>query len=153
MKGSGESAIRLAYFDDQTLLREAFASLLTDSDSIQVVCSLVNNGNSAGALLGKQVSVSLVTFEHQLNDPLNTIRAIENLSSAIPLCALTVNPLAVHGALNAGCVGAISPDSGLDVLLAGLRAVSVGKSFVDPLLSGPLLAGEPWTRNLRYPVR
>jgi len=143
--GNSDGKVRVAYFDDQLLFREALASVLDESGAITVVRSHGHSARDARLLLDAPVSVILVSLDGQTNDPMVTLREMRHVVPELPLCALVaVDRLdKAREALLAGCKGAVSTAATLSMLIAALENLARGQAFVDPTLGGRLLARTP----------
>ena len=140
--GNSDGKVRVAYFDDQLLFREALASVLEESGSIAVVHSGGHRSQDIAALLDAPVSTMLVSLDGQTNDPMMTVREARHIVPELPLCALVaVDRLdRAREAIAAGCKGAVSTAATLNMLIAALESLARGQAFVDPTLGGRLLA-------------
>ncbi len=86
--GNSDGKVRVAYFDDQLLFREALASVLEESGSIAVIHSSGHRGQDIRTLLDAPVSAMLVCLDGQTNDPMTTVREARHVVPELPLCAL-----------------------------------------------------------------
>jgi DNA-binding NarL/FixJ family response regulator len=140
--GNPDGRVRVAYFDDQLLFREALVSVLEDSGIISVVHSSGHGNHDMRSLLDVPVSALLVTLDAQTNDPMATVREARHVVPELPMCALVaVDRLdRAREAIAAGCKGAVSTSATLNMLVAALENLSRGQAYVDPTLGGRLLA-------------
>ena len=74
-------------------------------------------------------------------DGVETIRRISECAPSVKVVALTASTdeARMLGALRAGAAGYIRKDAEPEVLLAAVRAVARGKTYIDPSVSGQLL--------------
>ena len=74
-------------------------------------------------------------------DGIETIRRISQCAPSVKVVALTASTdeARMMGALRAGAAGYVRKDSEPEVLLAAVRAVARGKTYIDPAVSGQLL--------------
>jgi DNA-binding NarL/FixJ family response regulator len=74
-------------------------------------------------------------------DGVETIRRVTERAPAIKVIALTASTdeARMMGALRAGAAGYVRKDAEPEVLLAAVRAVARGKTYIDPAVSGQLL--------------
>jgi DNA-binding NarL/FixJ family response regulator len=140
--GSSDGRVRVAYFDDQLLFREALVTVLEESGAITVVHSSRHGGQDIRSLLDAPVSAILVALDAQSNDPMATVREIRHVVPELPMCALVaVDRLdRAREAIAAGCKGAVSTAATLSMLVSALENLSRGQAYVDPTLGGRLLA-------------
>jgi DNA-binding NarL/FixJ family response regulator len=136
--------LRVALIDDQNIVREAFAALIEESGIAQVIASYAHEAVSAAELRQQNIGAVLIGFEAQISDPLQTASMLTLSLPGVPLCALVGGgqPTLVHNAMKAGCTCAVSTGSSVEVLIAALRALSLGQAWVDPNLGGRLLIAE-----------
>lgn len=79
-------------------------------------------------------------------DGIETIRRIRERAPAIKVIALTasIDEARMMGALRAGAAGYVRKDAEPEVLLAAVRAVARGKTYIDPSVSRQILhAADP----------
>jgi DNA-binding NarL/FixJ family response regulator len=74
-------------------------------------------------------------------DGVETIRRLAERAPAVKAIALTASTdeARMMGALRAGAAGYVRKDAEPEVLLAAVRAVARGKTYIDPAVSGQLL--------------
>lgn len=147
--------IRVAIVDDQHLVREALALLLEDSGTAKVVGSYRHTDGALDEIGNQGAAAAIIGFDAQINDPIVTVARLARLYPNLPLCALvgTGQPARVHGAIAAGCGGAVSSSATLDVVVAALQALASGQAYVDPKLGGQLLTAEFGARHDRPPAK
>jgi two-component system response regulator NreC len=140
--GNPDGRVRVAYFDDQVLFREALVSVLEDGGAIMVVHSSGHGNQDVRSLLDVPVSALLVALDAQSNDPMSTVREARHVVPEIPMCALVaIDRLdRAREAISAGCKGAVSTSATLNTLVSALENLARGQAFVDPTLGGRLLA-------------
>jgi two-component system, NarL family, response regulator LiaR len=143
--------LRIALIDDQHVVREGLAALLEESGGAKVVGSYRHTDGALDDIANQNASVAIIGFDAQVNDPIVTVAKLARLHPDLPLCALvgTGQPGRVHGAIAAGCGGAVSSSATLDVVLAALQALANGQPYVDPRLGGQLLSAEFGSRVYR----
>lgn len=139
--GEADGRVRVAYFDDQLLFREALVSVLEESGAIAVVHSTRHGVADLRSLLDPPVAALLVVLEAQTNDPMATIRAARHMIPDVPVCAMVgVDRLdRAREAIAAGCNGVVSTSATLSALVAALESLARGQAYVDPSLGGRLL--------------
>lgn len=74
-------------------------------------------------------------------DGVETIRRISECAPSVKVVALTASTdeARMMGALRAGAAGYVRKDAEPEVLLAAVRAVARGKTYIDPSVSGQIL--------------
>jgi two-component system, NarL family, response regulator DesR len=143
--------VRVAIVDDQHLVREALAALLEETGTAKVVGSYRHAEPGLDEIGDRGAAAAIIGFDAQVNDPIVTVARLARLHPNLPLCALVGpgQPGRVHGAIAAGCGGAVSSSAGLDVVVAALQALAAGQAYVDPKLGGQLLSAEFGARHYR----
>ena len=147
--GEPGGAWRVVVVDDQALVVSAFEMLLNAQADLEVAGSAVD-GAAALALLrrlrlrGRGADVVLMDIRMPVMDGVETIgamRAEEGLRE-IPVLVLTTfdEEELVLGALRAGARGFLLKDASPGLLLEAVRTVAAGGSWLDPAVTGTVLA-------------
>jgi DNA-binding NarL/FixJ family response regulator len=143
--------VRVLICDDQTVVREGLAAILSTDDEIEVV-GLARNGEEALALAATD-RPDVVLMD--LNMPvMNGIQATQRLRlrhPAVHVLVLTTyaDDAWVMDAIRAGAAGYLLKDTRRDDLVAAIKGTAEGKSFLDPTVAGKLMrqmAAEPAAR-------
>ncbi len=145
--------VRVLICDDQTVVREGLAAILSTDDAIEVV-GLACNGEEALALAEKECP-DVVLMD--LNMPvMNGVQATQRLHTRHP--ALRVLILTTYAddawvidAIRAGAAGYLLKDTRRGDLVAAIKGTAEGKSFLDPAVAGKLMrqmAEEPATHPI-----
>jgi len=145
--------VRVLICDDQTVVREGLAAILSTDDEIEVV-GLARNGEEALALAAEE-RPDVVLMD--LNMPvMNGVQATQRLRHRHPtLRVLILTTYAddawVIDAIRAGAAGYLLKDTRRDDLVAAIKGTAEGKSFLDPAVAGKLMrqmAEEPAARSI-----
>ncbi len=126
--------IRIAIADDHTMFREGLASLLTQSDSIDVV-ALANNGKELLELLkSTSVDVLLLDIEMPEMNGFETIQEIKRLSIEPKILVLTMHssPQFIKNIFMAGAHGYLPKDAGKKKLLEAVDTVHRTSCYHSP---------------------
>ncbi len=143
--------VRVLICDDQTVVREGLAAILSTDDEIEVI-GLARNGEEALAL-AEEERPDVVLMD--LNMPvMNGVQATQHLRRRHPtLHVLVLTTYAddawVIDAIRAGAAGYLLKDTRRDDLVAAIKGTAQGKSFLDPIVAGKLMrqmAAEPAAR-------
>jgi DNA-binding NarL/FixJ family response regulator len=143
--------IRVLICDDQTVVREGLAAILSTDDEIEVV-GLACNGEEALALAATD-RPDVVLMD--LNMPvMNGIQATQRLRlrhPAVRVLVLTTyaDDAWVMDAIRAGAAGYLLKDTRRNDLVAAVKGTAEGKAFLDPAVAGTLMrqmAAEPAAR-------
>jgi len=143
--------VRVLICDDQTVVREGLAAILSTDDEIEVL-GLARNGEEALALAAAD-RPDVVLMD--LNMPvMNGVQATQHLRRNYPeVRVLVLTTYAddswVIDAIRAGAAGYLLKDTRRDDLVAAIKGTAEGKSFLDPAVAGKLMrqmAAEPPAR-------
>jgi DNA-binding NarL/FixJ family response regulator len=133
--------IRVLICDDQTVVREGLAAILSTDDEIDVV-GLARNGEEALALTAT-TRPDVVLMD--LNMPvMNGVQATQRLRRNHPTVRVLVlttyaDEAWVIDAIRAGAAGYLLKDTRRDDLVAAIKGTAEGKSFLDPAVAGKLM--------------
>ena len=150
MTPGATSAIRVAVVDDQPLLVSAFSALVDAQPDMEVVLEAVNGREAVDRLSARarapQGSTDLVLMDLRM-PVLDGISAIRELRAAPATASLRVLVLTtfddedlVLAALGAGAHGFLLKDAEPTTLLEAIRVVAGGGSWLDPAVTGTVLA-------------
>jgi two-component system response regulator NreC len=133
--------IRILLADDHQMVRQGFRLILVSQDDMEVVGE-TGNGREAVELaraLKPDVVVMDVTMP-ELNG-IEATRKIRDLSPHTRILALSVHKDSVYvrGIICAGAEGYLLKESADTDLLAAVRAVAQGNSYLSPEVSGAIL--------------
>ena len=133
--------IRVLICDDQTVVREGLAAILSTDDEIEVV-GLARNGEEALTLVAED-RPDVVLMD--LNMPvMNGVQATQRLRRSHPTVRVLVlttyaDEAWVIDAIRAGAAGYLLKDTRRDDLVAAIKGTAEGKSFLDPAVAGKLM--------------
>ena len=144
------STIKVAVVDDQPLLVSAFSALVDAQPDMEVVLEAVNGREAVDRLSARagapQGSTDLVLMDLRM-PVLDGISAIRELRAAQVTASLRVLVLTtfddedlVLAALGAGASGFLLKDAEPTTLLEAVRVVARGGSWLDPAITGTVLA-------------
>ena len=133
--------IRILLADDHKMVRQGFRMILTSQPDMEVVGE-TGNGREA-VELAKALNPDVVVMDVAMPE-LNGIEAtrrIHEISPLIRVLALSVHrdSVYVRGIVKAGAEGYLLKESADEELLAGVRAVARGHSYLSPEVSGAIL--------------
>ena len=143
-------AIRVAVVDDQPLLVSAFSALVAAQPDMEVVLEAVNGRQAIEGLTaratGSHGGADLVLMDLRM-PVLDGVSAIRELRATPATAALRVLVLTtfddedlVLAALGAGAHGFLLKDAEPTTLLEAIRVVAGGGSWLDPAVTGTVLA-------------
>jgi two-component system response regulator DesR len=145
--------IRVLLAEDQAMIREALAALLSFEDDIEVVAQVGRGDEVIAATKAASPDVALLDIEMPGMDGLAAAAELHKLSPDIKIVILTTfgRPGYLRRAMESGVSGFIVKDSPADKLAATIRQVRDGKRVIDPDLAAAALAegGSPLTPRER----
>lgn len=138
--------VRVLLVDDQELLRGAFQMLLDAQDDLDVVATAANGAAALEELRALPGALDLVLLDIRMPvlDGLGVLRAVraDPALSDVPVLVLTTfdEEELILGALRSGARGFLLKDASPAVLLQAARTVAAGGSWLDPAVTGTVLA-------------
>jgi len=133
--------IRVLICDDQTVVREGLAAILSTDPEIEVV-GLAGDGREALALVAEaQPDVVLMDLQMPVMNGVQTTQRLHTHFPSVHVLVLTTyaDDAWVLDAVRAGASGYLLKDTRRDELVAAVKGTAQGKSFVDPSVAGKLM--------------
>jgi two-component system response regulator DesR len=137
--------IRVLLAEDQVMIREALAALLSFEDDIEVVAQVGRGDEVTGAATDTKPDVALLDIEMPGADGLTAAAALRRACPDIKIIILTTfgRPGYLRRAMESGASGFIVKDSPADKLVRTIRDVLAGQRVIDPDLAAAALAEGP----------
>ena len=134
--------IRVLLAEDQAMIREALAALLSFEDDIEVVAQVGRGDEVTQAALASKPDVALLDIEMPGMDGLTAAAALSQASPGTKIVILTTfgRPGYLRRAMEAGASGFVVKDSPADRLARTIRQVLSGQRVIDPELAAAALA-------------
>jgi two-component system, NarL family, response regulator DesR len=134
--------IRVLLAEDQAMIREALAALLSFEDDIEVVAQVGRGDEVTAAALASKPDVALLDIEMPGMDGLTAAAALSQASPRTRIVILTTfgRPGYLRRAMESGVSGFIVKDSPADKLARTIREIRAGKKVIDPELAAAALA-------------
>ena len=142
--------IRVLLAEDQAMIREALAALLSFEDDIEVVAQVGRGDEVTAAALASKPDVALLDIEMPGMDGLTAAAALSKASPGTRIVILTTfgRPGYLRRAMEAGASGFVVKDSPADRLARTIRQVLSGQRVIDPeLAAAALYLSEGTVRN------
>ena len=126
--------IRVLVTDDQPLIREALAALLTSVDGIEVVGSAADGASAVRLARILEPDVVLMDIRMPVMDGVEATRQVRTLPRPPAVVVLTTFDLDeyVLAAVRAGASGFLLKDGDADDLVAGIRSAAAGDAVLAP---------------------
>ena len=136
------TAIRVLLAEDQAMIREALAALLSFEDDIEVVAQVGRGDEVTPAALASKPDVALLDIEMPGMDGLTAAAALSQASPGTRIVILTTfgRPGYLRRAMEAGASGFVVKDSPADRLARTIRQVLSGQRVIDPELAAAALS-------------
>jgi DNA-binding NarL/FixJ family response regulator len=136
-----QAAVRVLIADDQTVVREGLAAILSTDPEIQVV-ALAGDGQEALDLM-PQARPDVVLMDLKM-PVLNGVQATQRLVEAYPeVFVLVLTTYAedewVFDAIRAGAAGYLLKDTRRDELIVAIKGTAEGRSYLDPSVAGRVM--------------
>lgn len=134
--------IRVLLAEDQAMIREALAALLSFEDDIEVVAQVGRGDEVTKAAQEAKPDVALLDIEMPGADGLTAAAALHRACPDIKIIILTTfgRPGYLRRAMESGASGFIVKDSPADKLARTIRDVLAGQRVIDPDLAAAALA-------------
>jgi two-component system, NarL family, response regulator DesR len=134
--------IRVLLAEDQAMIREALAALLSFEDDIEVVAQVGRGDEVASAARDTKPDVALLDIEMPGLDGLSAAAALHAANPKTKIVILTTfgRPGYLRRAMESGVSGYIVKDSPADRLAQTIRDVLHGHRVIDPDLAAAALA-------------
>src|ERR1700751_2567896 len=131
--------IRVLLAEDQVMIREALAALLSFEDDIEVVAQVGRGDEVTGAAKEAKPDVALLDIEMPGMDGLTAAAALHAAVPDVKIIILTTfgRPGYLRRAMESGASGFIVKDSPADKLARTIRGVLAGQRVIDPDLGAP----------------
>ena len=133
--------VRVLICDDQAVVREGLAAILSTDDEIAVV-GLASNGEEAVALAAeRQPDVILMDLKMPVMNGVQATQRLKHRQPNVHVVILTTyeDDAWVFDAIRAGAAGYLLKDTRRDDLLAAIKGTAAGKSFLDPTITGKVM--------------
>ena len=141
------SPVRVVLADDQAVVRDGLAMLLSAADDLEVVATAADGTAAVEVVLAQRPDVALVDLRMPGLDGAQVTEAVRRDAADVRVLILTTyaDDDAVLPALRAGAAGYLTKDTTGEALLAAIRTVAAGGSVLDAAVQRRLvdLAGAP----------
>ena len=133
--------VRVLICDDQTVVREGLAAILSTEPEIEVV-GLAGDGREALALVPEaQPDVILMDLKMPVLNGIQTTQRLRQEYPEIQILVLTTfaDEEWIFDAIRAGAAGYLLKDTRRDELVAAVKGTAEGKTFLDPDIAGKVM--------------
>ena len=129
--------------EDHTIVRKGLCAILSDESDIEVVAEAVDGREAVRLTEQLQPDVVVMDFSMPGLNGLEATRQIKQIISAVKVLILTrhTNKEYIYNILQAGASGYLVKKSAPEELIAAIRAVERGDSYLDPSISAMVING------------
>jgi len=134
--------IRLVLVDDQALVRAGLQRILRTKDGFDVVAECADGSEVAAAVEAHHPDVVVMDVRMKGIDGVEATRLLLTDPGAPPVLMLTTfdDDEVLSAALRAGVSGFVLKDASPEDLMRAVRAVAGGEGWLDPAVTGRVLA-------------
>lgn len=138
---AGPAAIRVVVCDDQSLFRRALVKALDETPDMTVVAEASGGVEVVELASTLKPDVILMDVRMPSVDGIDATRLLVDANPATRIVMLSVsdNGSDLFEAIRAGAVGYVLKDEAMADIIAAVRAVAQGRSFVTPVMAGKLI--------------
>jgi DNA-binding NarL/FixJ family response regulator len=125
--------LRVLIVDDHPLFRQGVSKILRDEPDIGLIGQAADGQQALQIALQVDWDVVLLDISLPQVNGLVVLRSLKQRRPTTPIIMLTVyqNRHYLHDALNAGAAGYMSKEATSEELLAAIRSVLVGKTYIN----------------------
>ena len=134
--------IRVILVDDQELVRAGLRLILEPDDGFHIVVECADGAAALAAVAAARPDVVLMDVRMKGMDGVEATRRLRAAPDAPPVLILTTfdDDEVLSAALRAGAAGFLLKDAPAEDLIRGTRAVAEGGAWLDPAVTGRVLA-------------
>ncbi len=133
---------RLVIADDHAVVRKGLRQLIVEADDLTVVAEAASGDELLTALRTRPVDVVILDLSLGVRSGLELIRHVKSEHPRVPVIILSMHPedLFAVRALRAGASGYVEKSSSPEELLAAIRRVARGGTYVSDRISEKIAA-------------
>ena len=142
--------IKVALVDDQQLVRQGIASLLSLSEDINVIWQAENGEQALTMLAENQPEVLLLDIRMPKINGIELVKQLRNKSNSLPVLMLTTfdDSELFMQSLQAGANGFLLKDVSLDKLVDAIKTLAEGGFVAEPVVMKQFDHGLNNTQNI-----
>lgn len=137
-----DDALRVLLVDDQELVRSGLRRILRRKDGFAIVAECADGDQVESAVGTHDPDVIVMDLRMKRVDGIEATRRVREHPDGPPVLVLTTfdDDELLSGALRAGAAGFLLKDSPAEELIKAVRSVAAGESWLDPAVTGRVLA-------------
>ena len=146
--------IRVHLVEDENLVREGFKALLGLADDIEIAGESADGLDAVRAIAGSRPDVLLLDIRMPKLDGVGVLRELAAREALPPTIVLTTfaDPEIVLASIRAGAKGYLLKDVELETLVAAIRCVAEGGTWLQPAMTARMLDALKNTEKVQRPV-
>ena len=135
------SELTILIADDHPIFRRGLRTVIESDAQLKVIAEAENGVAALAEIKRQQPRVALLDMDMPEMDGLTVAREIraQHLPVAVAFLTMHKDEATFNTALDAGAKGYVVKDSAATEIIACIKAVAAGQSFISPVLSGHLL--------------
>lgn len=137
-----DDPVKAVVVDDQELVRSGLRRILRRRDGIEIVAECSDGSRVLATLAAHPADVVVMDLRMPQVDGIAATRLVQELPEPVPVLVLTTfdDDELLSGALRAGAAGFTLKDTAAEDLVKAVRTVASGGSWLDPAVTGRVLA-------------
>jgi len=141
MEGVVESEITVLVADDHPIFRKGLVEVIASEPDLHVVCEAGDGAAALENIRRLQPKIAVLDLEMPKLDGLQVARMVRDSGQPTQIIFLTMHAEdeAVNDALEADVSGYVLKDSAVTEVVASIRSVAAGRSYLSPGISSQLI--------------
>lgn len=135
--------ITILIADDHPVVREGLISAVKRQSDMRIVAEARNGREAVEMFIAQRPDISLIDLRMPLMDGIEAVMSIREREPTARLVILTTHETReeIYQALQAGAQGYVLKEDGLDEILACVRSVAAGDTWIPPTIGAALATG------------
>ncbi len=136
-----KTEIRVLIADDHPMFRQGMRSAIETDPALQIVAEAGDGATALAQIQSLRPQVAVLDMEMPNRSGLEVLQAVQEMKLPVAVIFLTVHKdeRFFNAALNRGAKGYVLKESAVNDIIASIKAVAAGESFISPQLSAYLL--------------
>ena len=132
--------ITILIADDHPVVREGLISAVKRQSDMRIVAEARNGREAVEMFIAQRPDISLIDLRMPLMDGIEAVMSIREREPTARLVILTTHETReeIYQALQAGAQGYVLKEDGLDEILACVRSVAAGDTWIPPAIGAAL---------------
>ena len=135
--------ITILIADDHPVVRDGLISAVKRQSDMRIVAEARNGREAVEMFIAQRPDISLIDLRMPLMDGIEAVMSIREREPTARLVILTTHETReeIYQALQAGAQGYVLKEDGLDEILACVRSVAAGDTWIPPTIGAALATG------------